>query len=212
MIKLSYFITIKTELLEIKKLLPFIQKYQRPDDEIVILMDIPHNVEVENFLKTQDVQLFDHPLKNDFAQFKNYGTSKCKNDWIFNLDADEFPPEYLLKNIHTIIENNDVEVIWIPRINTVEGLTLEWAQRFGYKLDDDGWVNWPDPQQRMYKNDYPRIKWQNPVHERIIGFKTFSVLPTEKETAPHLAIVHPKTFDRQLEQNKKYAQIMQGLK
>ena len=57
-------------------------------------MDDPHDIKVENYLKTQDIQLFTHPLNNDFSQFKNYGTSKCKNDYIFNLDVDEFPSQY----------------------------------------------------------------------------------------------------------------------
>ena len=174
-------------------------------------MDMPHDIELEKFLKKQnDINLYEYPLNNDFAQFKNYGTSKCKNDYIFNLDADEFPPQYLLENMHLIIEQNDAEVIWLPRINIVEGMTPEIAPQFGFQLNEQGWINFPDNQQRCYKNDFPRIHWINKVHERLTGYKTHAFLPHDIETAEHLAIKHIKTLERQIQQNQKYAEIMKG--
>jgi hypothetical protein len=69
-------------------------------------------------------------------------------------------------------------------------------------------VNWSDPQQRIYRNDYPRIHWERPVHERIVGFKTYAFLPTDIDKTEHLAMKHVKTIQKQLEQNQKYAKIM----
>jgi hypothetical protein len=104
-----------------------------------------------------------------------------------------------MDNIHQIIEMNDVDVILVPRVNTVEGLTGEHVQKWGWVLDENGWVNWPDPQWRIYRNvDY--IKWENKVHENLVGYKSISNLPMMQELALH----HPKTIDRQEKQNEYY--------
>jgi glycosyltransferase involved in cell wall biosynthesis len=147
-------------------------------------------------------------LNNDYSAQKNFMTTQCSGDWVINPDADELFPEYILENIHLIIEQSDTECIWLPRINIVEGMTAELAPRFGQKLDERGWINWPDPQNRIYLNDYPRIHWEKPVHERVVGYKTHSPLPFEPEMAEHVAIKHIKTLDRQIQQNNKYAKIM----
>jgi len=155
------------------------------------------------------LNVYERPLNGDFSAQKNFMTEKCTGDWIFNLDADEFFPEYLLENVHLIIEQNDTETLWIPRINTVEGMTREMLPQFGMQMNERGWINWPDPQQRIYKNDYPRIHWERPVHERIVGYKTYSILPYDDlDMAEHLAIRHPKTLQQQIKQNQKYAKIM----
>jgi hypothetical protein len=212
MIKISYFTTIKNELAEIQKLLPFIQKYKKPDDEIVILMDIPHNIEVENFLKTQDIQLCEHPLNDDFAQFKNYGTSKCKNDYIFNLDADEMPPNYLLENISDIIEqNNYPELIYVPRINKIIGCNDNNLHKFGeiykWNINDKNWINFPDYQSRIWKND-KRIFWKSKVHETLVGNKSFIRLPILPEVIDHVSFLHVKDISKQIKQNNKYRKII----
>lgn len=154
------------------------------------------------------IKVFNRLLNNDFAAQKNFMTEKCSGDFIINPDADEMLPDYILENIHLIIEQNDTECLWLPRINIVDGMTAELAPRFGFRLNEKGWINWPDFQSRVYKNDYPRIHWENPVHERITGYKTHSLLPSDVEMAEHLAIVHKKDIETQTKQNQKYAQIM----
>ena len=180
--------------------------------EIIIVHDVdkPRTSEVIEYYRKNrpDIKLYERPLNNDYAAQKNFMTEKCSGDYIINPDADELFPEYLLENIHLIIEQNDTECIWLPRTNIVNGMTPELAPRFGFRLNEKGWINWPDFQSRVYKNDYPRIHWKKPVHERITGYKTHSLLPFDVEMAEHLAIVHKKDMDTQIRQNQKYAQIM----
>ena len=96
-------------------------------------------------------------------------TEQCAGDYIFNIDADEMPHENLIKNVKSLIEMNPrVDLYWVPRVNTVEGLTDEHASAWGWKVNDKGWVNWPDPQQRLYRNSKD-IQWVRPVHERLVG-------------------------------------------
>ena len=87
----------------------------------------------------------------------------------------------------------------MPRVNTVEGLTQEHIDKWRWNLNEDGWVNWPDYQWRIWKNK-PEIKWKNKVHEVLDGFKTYAPLPAQEE----LALYHPKEIERQEKQNAYY--------
>lgn len=209
--KISYLTTVKDELSEIKKLLPILLEHKKEQDEIVILMDVPHSRGVVDYLsEIKEIKLHEYPLNDNFSEFKNYGTSKCTGDYIFNLDADEIPPKYLLDNIHDILEMNDSELIWVPRINIVEGITPELITKFRYKIDENGYINYPDYQGRIYKNDYPRIKWFNPVHEIIRGTKTHSILPSDSDFFELFCIKHIKHIGKQIKQNEKYFSISKG--
>ena len=123
-------------------------------------------------------------------------------DYVFHLDADEIPHEILMAQIHTILEMNDVDLVWLPRVNTVEGLTQEWIQRWGWRVTEKGWVNYPDYQARVFRNRED-IRWTRKVHEYIDGCKTYSHLPPHEE----LSLYHPKTIEKQIKQNELYSNI-----
>jgi len=200
--------------------------------------------------------LFQHSLNGDFASHKNFMNSCCSGDWILNLDADEFVSDDFMGYMSLIIESNpDIEAYWVPRVNTVEGLTLKHLQKWGwvitkmeeyrklkfmydfseeYKLlsnfghiiseepeplDPPGMeamtpgraiavtyyepiVAWPDFQMRLYKNS-DNIKWVSKVHEKLVGFTKYGMLPHE----PVLAIQHFKDITRQESQNDFYETI-----
>ena len=95
--------------------------------------------------------------------------------------------------------NKEADVILVPRINTVEGLTQEHIEKWRWKVDEKGWVNFPDYQWRIWKNK-PEIEWINKVHERLNGFKSYITLPA----VPLFCLNHPKKIKRQEEQNKYY--------
>jgi glycosyltransferase involved in cell wall biosynthesis len=149
------------------------------------------------------VQIIEFPLNKDFASFKNNLKDHCSGDYIFQIDADEYPDEYLMNTIEWLITNNDnVDIFWVPRINTVKGLTQEHIEKWRWNVDPDGRVNFPDYQCRIMKN-VKRIKWKNKVHEVLTGYKTESQIPANKEFCIH----HPKTIERQQEQNDFYDTI-----
>jgi hypothetical protein len=144
--------------------------------------------------------LSEQNFNGDFARWKNMLNNSCSGDYIFQIDADEMPTEYMMEIIPQIIESNPVDLIRVPRINTVEGLTDEHIQKWGWNVNDKGWVNYPDYQWRIYKND-PRIQWHGEVHEKIIGHSTFAHLPMEEF---ELALRHDKTITKQEKQNNYY--------
>jgi len=208
--KISYAIPVCNEFKEIEYLLEYLIKHKREQDEIVILFDSENGTkDVEDFLRAKsvnnpDFQWYSNPLKKDFAQQKNYLTKMCTGDWVFLIDADEYPDEYLCTALHSVIERNpEVEAYWVSRINTVDGLTSEHVRKWGWVVDKNGRVNFPDPQLRIYKNDPDRIKWTKPVHEQLVGYTKFAQLPGNEEYCLH----HHKEIKRQERQNKFYEEI-----
>jgi len=208
-IKISYAIPVCNEHEELDRLLSILVNNIEPNDEIVVLFDddgwTDEVMDTYREIQSTHNDIFGeyvnvHSLNGDFASHKNYLNSKCSGDWIVQLDADEYVSEVFLANIHTILEeNSEIDVIWVPRINTVDGLTDADVKKWGWNVNSDGWVNWPDFQCRTYKNT-PEIKWKNKVHEQLTGYTTSSNLPLIEA----LAIRHPKTIDRQRKQNNFY--------
>ena len=205
--KISFAITVCNELQEIRKLVPFLLEYKRPDDEIVILYDENNGDSmVLDFLlpynKLPNVQTWrSYDFHKNFADWKNLLNSYCKGDFIFQLDADEMISEYMVKNLHEILElNKEVDLYFVPRINTVDGLTEEDIKTWGWNVNDKGWVNFPDYQGRIYRQ---KMGWYGKVHERIIGGEKFATLPSDEE----YCIIHKKDIERQRKQNNLYNTI-----
>ena len=205
--KISYAITVCNEFVEIQRLIAFLLENKRPQDEIVVLVDTTKNEPTSELLgylhrlsSNDYILLSEQKFNNHFADWKNYLTSLCKGDYIFQIDADEMPNEKLIEILPFVLEENpDCDVFLVPRVNTVDGLTQEHIQRWGWRVNDAGWVNWPDNQWRIWKNK-PQIKWINKVHERLDGFKSYTTLPESEG----FALYHPKTIDRQEKQNEYY--------
>jgi hypothetical protein len=203
--KITYAITVCNEFKEIQKLVTHLLKHKRIQDNIVILFDSKNgDSEIEAFLRShsvnKDFAWHKAEFEGHFADWKNKLTSLCKGDYIFQIDADEMPHDKLLEVLPLILEENfDCEVFLVPRVNTVTGLTLGHIKKWGWDVNDQGWVNWPDNQWRVWKNK-PTIKWINKVHEKLDGFKTWTILPEMEE----FALYHPKEIERQEKQNNYY--------
>jgi hypothetical protein len=203
--KISYAITVCNEFIEIQRLVNFLLQHKRVQDNIVILYDEANgDPEIEAFLRShspnKEFAWHKGKFNKHFADWKNKLTSLCNGDYIFQIDADEYPSEDLIQALPEIIElNPEMDIYLVPRVNTVEGLTPEHIAKWGWNVTDTGWVNWPDFQWRIWRN-VPEIKWVNKVHERLDGFKTYTMLPDVE----YFALYHPKTIDKQEKQNSYY--------
>jgi hypothetical protein len=210
MINITYAITVCNELEEITKLIDFLKDKIEKEDEILIQYDeesasdaIKNYLKIISQLHNSNIKVIGFPLSNDFASYKNNLKTHAKGIFIFQIDADEIPSEYLMENIHEFIEyNKDVDLFFVPRINTVEGLTTEHIKKWKWNVNDAGWINFPDYQTRLYRRT-SEIEWQGKVHERIIGYNTLSVLPSEEQ----YCLYHHKKIDRQEKQNAYYDTI-----
>tara|TARA_B110000902_G_scaffold46413_1_gene52431 strand:- start:7858 stop:8475 length:618 start_codon:yes stop_codon:yes gene_type:complete len=201
--KLSYAIPVCNEHVELEKLLSFLISHIDEGDEIVVQCDKGNTtLEVYKVLdKCADrVDIIEFPLNGHFSNFKNNLKEHCTGDWIFQIDADELPHEGLITNLKILLESNDtIDMILVPRVNTVEGLTQEHIQKWGWRVDSNGWINYPDSQYRIWKNK-PEIKYKNKVHEVLEGYSNFASLP-EQEV---YSLYHPKGIARQEFQNNFY--------
>lgn len=203
---ISYTTSAFNEDRELNKLLNILSKSITDDDEVIVQLDSERVTdEVRKVCsmyqeKLPSLKVIEFPLNNDFSFFKNNLLQHCSKPWIFNIDADEMPTDFLIENLNQVLEANDsIEMFYVPRWNMVEGITEEHIQRWGWRFDEWGRINWPDWQTRIYKNK-KEIVWQNKVHERLTGFETYAFLPDEKDWC----LFHNKTIDRQEKQNNFY--------
>jgi hypothetical protein len=209
MINVTYAITVCNELVEITNLINFLHPRLKKDDEILIQYDSDAvTSQVKDYLTIlrqlhSNIRVIGFPLNKDFASYKNNLKNHANGMFIFQIDADEMPSEYLVENLQFFLESNkDVDLFFVPRINTVAGLTKEHIQKWRWKVDENGWINFPDYQTRIYRRT-SEIEWQGKVHERIIGYNTLSVLPQEEE----YCLYHHKQIERQEKQNDYYDTI-----
>jgi glycosyltransferase involved in cell wall biosynthesis len=208
--KISYAITVCDEFLEIQRLLSLLLNNKKRQDEVVVLVDLSKNKPTSELLRylhelsSEDyITLVEDTFKGHFADWKNLLTKSCSGDYIFQIDADEYPNKELIETLPFLLEmNKDVDVMLVPRVNTVKGLTQDHIAKWRWSVNEKEWVNWPDYQWRIYKND-PTIKWVNKVHEKLEGFKQYATLPMEEG----FALYHPKGIERQEKQNNYYSTL-----
>ncbi len=153
--KISYSILTHNETDSLSELIQFLVKYKDEEDEIVILDDYSDNEKTKEILDTMcsiyEITFEQRHLHKDYAGQKNYLTGMCKGEYIINIDADELPNKWLMKNIKMILEANPtIDLYWIPRVNTVEGLTQEHINKWGWQVNEKGWINFPDYQGRIW--------------------------------------------------------------
>jgi hypothetical protein len=140
-ITITYAITVCNELKELTALLNFLQPRIKPTDQILIQYDDGNTPkEVLDYLNIltsihQNHKVIGFPLNGDFAAFKNNLKSHSDGIFIFQIDADETPHEFLVENIHELISANlDVDLFLIPRINTVEGITKQHVDKWKWRI------------------------------------------------------------------------------
>lgn len=185
-------------------LIDYIEANKGKGDEIIVLND-PTTPEYERELKAKGVTLINNKLKYSYSEHRNYGLQHCKGDFVFALDADERPAKYLLDNLRKIIEQSKAEVIWLPRLNIFQGVTIQDAQLYGWDISD-GLVNWTtgDYQCRLFKNKIG-LKWYGNLHERLQIPENTKQVTLEKDAI--FAIVHRKTIEQQRASNAHYNKV-----
>ena len=208
--KISYAITVCNEYDEICKLLNELLKDLKDNnridkDEIVVLFDSNNGTDqvkhyLQDFKNRKLIKLVKFKFKGHFADLKNKLTSACKGDYIFQIDADELHHPDLVKVLPLVLkENPTIDVFRVPRKNIVKGLTKEHLLKWGWNINNAGYVNFPDYQWRCYRNS-STIKWVNKVHEVLTGYDEFGEFPPIKE----FCLLHEKTIDKQEKQNEYY--------
>ena len=148
--KISYGITVYNEHKELDNLLYHLSKHIRDEDEVVITRDISkvddksiiqdefyalekvlEKYEYGTYFQPRQLKVTTFEFNKDFAALKNYTKEQCSGDYIFHIDADEIPNETLIKQLPTILEINEAELVWVPRINIVNNSFEETTRIMG---------------------------------------------------------------------------------
>jgi glycosyltransferase involved in cell wall biosynthesis len=201
---ISIAITVCNEAKELEALLEHLEdRALSPDYEIVVQIDQDNYTEdILRVVIGKGIKHWFYPLNKDFASYKNELKKHCSGKFIFQIDADELIAPEMIELLPKILESNpEVDLYYVPRINTVSGITPEHIQKWSWRYENER-VNWPDYQTRIYRNT-PEVKWRNAVHEVIEGYKQFTVLPAVDE----LALIHHKSIEKQEKQNNFYNTI-----
>jgi glycosyltransferase involved in cell wall biosynthesis len=202
--RISYAIPVCNEHEELDRLLNLLTNNKREQDEIVVQADLGNTTRevyqvIDNY--KDKIRLVEFALKGNFGQFKNNLKANCSGEWIFQIDADEYLKEEFIQHLPELLQDNPtIDVFLIPRINTVAGLTQQHIDTWKWRVDENGWVNFPDYQTRIVQNSR-KINWANKVHEVLTGHTTYAPLPAEE----FYCLIHPKTIDRQEKQNTLYS-------
>lgn len=207
--KISFGFLVHNESHELLQVLTQLSDHLLEHDEVVIVCDEGNTSEevthvIQSFQsKIKNLKVFYHPLNQDFAAQKNFMAQNCTGDWIFQIDADEYLDEGLLENLRPIlISNSKVEMFRVPRINIVKGITQNHLLNWRWRINEKGWINFPDYQTRIFKNG-KGIHWKNRVHESLTGYSITADLPQTEE----FCIWHIKEISRQEQQNELYQKM-----
>ena len=204
--RISYAIPVCNEDKELDRLLAQLLFHETSNMEVVVQCDQGNtSPEVYRVLDKYSafIRVIEFPLKGNFAAFKNNLKKHCTGAWIFQIDADEYLSDNLIKNLPAILQSNPTaDLLLVPRINTVEGLTQEHINKWQWRIDEKGWVNFPDYQTRILQNS-PKISWASKVHEVLTGHNSYIMLPAEEA----YCLYHPKGIERQERQNNFYSAL-----
>lgn len=80
--------------------------------------------------------------------------NEATGDYIFQLNANEMPTEDMIKKIKIVLMEKQCDAFFVPCINIYPCITKEYLHlNKDLKVNEVGWINWPDFQGRVYKND-----------------------------------------------------------
>ena len=177
----SLHLLVRNEMLLLPKLLEYVESWV---DEIVVVDTGSTDGTLEVARRYTD-RVFQVHLDHNFSVARNFGLSKVKTEWVFHLDADEWPTEILLEWLARFVndrKSTQYEGVTIRRHNTVGGKDIG-DRTFEYHI-------------RFFRKTY---RFEGCVHERI------SVSDNWVERASRMALIeHFKSAARQERQNEFY--------
>ncbi len=91
-------------------------------DEIILVDDFSEDETVNIASQFQNVKIFKHKFEG-FGQQKQFAVEQARNDWVFNIDADEIMTEDLQREILNVLnqKNNIFKGYSVRRLNYVFG-------------------------------------------------------------------------------------------
>ena len=101
------------------------------------------------------------------------------------------PQENLIVALKNVLLESNAEVVCIPRINIHPGSTQNFYKWVDLPVNEFGWINWPDYQGRIIKNN-GTIEWTKELHTKPISDKVVKL-----HADPQIALWHIKAVEKQ---------------
>ncbi len=168
-------------------------------DEIIVV-DSGSTDDTEKIARKYGCRFFKKKWEG-YARQKNAGIKLAKNPWILSVDADEWVPGVLMKEIKETVKLQEFEGYIIPRKNLY--YTGKWLSFGGL---------YPDSQLRLFKKNYGIFDESAEVHESVVlkgkkGFlKNDLMHETKKSIEAHVKAINTYTdleAERLLRKGKK---------
>lgn len=209
---IAYCVTVYNEIEEIQKLLSILKEAKAVDDEIIVVHTYrekdeklsQNHIDITKICKQYSSTYENFHFQNNFADLKNFMNSKVSSNqkYIFNFDADEVMDLRMIFALRNFLNETEIDLFYIPRVNIVEGILKEDIERWSWRVNEHGWINWPDYQPRIYKNS-SNIKWVSRVHEHLQGYSSSAAI----ESDGNIYITHIKNIEKQRQQNQLYQNL-----
>ena len=85
-------------------------------------------------------------------------------------------------------------------------MTDEHIQRWGWRVTEKKWVNYPDYRKSVLRDT--EIRWTRPLHEHIVGCKTYQPFTTSRGVKSVSSQNHTKTRTQNLFYNQNFSKEM----
>jgi hypothetical protein len=145
---ITYAVTVCDEYDEIQRLLSYLLSKKREEDDIVVLVDLNKHISEYSHLpfsplldylyklsSNEDITLIEGYFSQDFGKWKNKLFNHCRGEYVFFIDADEIPSDYLMSNLPSILESSpEIDMFYVPRVNTVEDIGMLNVQKWGWGI------------------------------------------------------------------------------
>lgn len=194
---ISFAITACNEYNELRNLLKVLLRNLRGIDEIVILLDeISYTNEVKQLVDSQPntVKSFKYPLNKNFGNFKNQLNSHCTKDYIFQIDADEVISKQLIYNIVKVINSNNIDLYYLPRLNTI------WPLQDIFEYAD--LMNWNVSYHPNYYRKVPKIEYEN-IYEHL-DKRGFVISENDSSFYHYIPIINYPDYQGRIYKNNKH--------
>lgn len=193
--RITYSIQVCNESRELYSLINFLTQVIDSEDNIQVIVDSLHVTDkvklvLDHFKNS--ITVHERPFDN-FQANSNFHIDQATGEYVFAIDADEMPQVSLIKGIKNMIQESGADVIWIPRINIHPGLTPEFLEKCNFNINENMWINWPDYQGRILKNNGKVRFGVEELHTKPVGGeKVVQIHPV-----PALALWHIKSVEKQ---------------
>ena len=118
-------------------------------DEIIVV-DMYSDDDTVKIASQYTDKIYYHEKMGYVEPARKFAVDKASGDWIVIIDADELIPVELKKQLVSIADKNDIDVVYMPRKNYIVG---DWIRYTGW---------WPDYQPRFFKSG--KINFSDNIH------------------------------------------------